>query len=99
MAVPDLEEGRLELSNNRTERSIKPFVMDRKNWLFADTAGGAQASAVIYGLIETAKEDSLDPYRYLLWVLRNAPGLSETDEAWSEKLLPANAPGKCYMPQ
>lgn len=94
-----LEEGRLELSNNRTERSIKPFVMDRKNWLFADTAGGAQASAVIYGLIETAKEDSLDPYRYLVWVLRNAPGLSETDEAWSEKLLPANAPEKCYMPQ
>ena len=99
MAVPDLEEGRLELSNNRTERSIKPFVMDRKNWLFADTAGGAQASAVIYGLIEAAKEDSLDPYRYLLWVLRNAPGLSETDKARAEKLLPANAPEKCYMPQ
>ena len=35
----------------------------------------------------------------LVWVLRNAPGLSETDEAWSEKLLPANAPEKCYMPQ
>lgn len=42
-----LEDGRLELSNNRAERSIKPFVMGRKNWLFANTPGGAQASAVI----------------------------------------------------
>lgn len=92
-----LEDGRLELSNNRAERSIKPFVMGRKNWLFANTPGGAQASSVIYSLIETAKENGLDPYRYLLWLLQNAPGLSETDEAWAEKLLPANAPKECYM--
>ena len=70
-----LEDGRLELSNNRAERSIKPFVMGRKNWLFANTPGGAQASAVIYSLIETAKETKLDPYKYLLWVLQSAPGL------------------------
>ena len=94
-----LEDGRLELSNNRAERSIKPFVMGRKNWLFANTPGGAQASAVIYSLIETAKENKLDPYKYLLWVLQSAPGLSETDDAWSEKLLPARAPKECYMPQ
>jgi len=87
-----LEDGRLELSNNRAERSMKPFVMGRKNGLFANTAGGTQASSVIYSLIETAKENGLDPYRYLLWVLQNAPQLSETDEAWVEKLLPANAP-------
>ena len=66
-----------------------------KNWLFANTTGGVQAGAVIYSLIETAKENGLDPYRYLLWVLRNA---SETDEAWSEKLLPADTPEECYMP-
>ena len=77
-----LEDGRLELSNNRAERSIKPFVMGRKNWLFANTAGGAQASAVIYSLMETAKENALDPYRYLLWVLQNAPQLSEEDAAF-----------------
>ena len=93
-----LEDGRLELSNNRAERSIKPFVMGRKNWLFANTPGGAQASSVIYSLIETAKENGLDPHRYLLWVLQTAPQLSETDEAWAEKLLPANAPEECYMP-
>ena len=94
-----LEDGRLELSNNRAERSIKPFVMGRKNWLFANTPGGAQASAMIYSLMETAKENSLDPYRYLLWILQNAPQLSEEDAAWAEKLLPANAPEECCMPQ
>ena len=92
-----LEDGRLELSNNRAERSIKPFGMGRKNWLFANTPGGAQASAVIYSLIETAKENSLDPYRYLLWILQTAPQLSETNKAWAESLLPANAPEECYM--
>ena len=94
-----LEDGRLELSNNRAERSIKPFVMGRKNWLFANTLGGAQASAVIYSLIETAKENGLDPYRYLLWVLQNAPQLSETDAAWAEQFTPANAPQECKIPQ
>ncbi len=50
-----LEDGRLELTNNRAERSIKPFVMGRKNFLFCNTPGGAQSSAVMYSLIETAK--------------------------------------------
>ena len=59
---------------------------------------GARASSVIYSLIKTAKENGLDPYRYLLGVLRNAPQLSETDEAWAEKPLPAKAPKECYMP-
>ena len=94
-----LEDGRLELSNNRAERSIKPFVMGRKNWLFANTPGGAQASAVIYSLIETAKENKLDPYKYLLWVLQSAPGLSETDAAWAEQFTPANAPQEYKIPQ
>jgi transposase len=90
-----LEDGRLELSNNRAERSIKPFVMGRKNWLFANTPAGAQSSAVIYSLIETAKENGLDPYRYLLWILNTAPALAQTDEAWAEKLIPASAPDIC----
>ena len=60
-----LKDGRLELSNNRAERSIKPFVIGRKNFLFANTPLGAQASAVIYSLIETAKETGLDSFHYL----------------------------------
>ena len=88
-----LEAGRLEPSNNRAERSIKTFVVGRKKWLF-----GAKSGAVIYSLIETAKENQLDPYRYLLWVLRSAPALSKADESWTEKLLPGMAPRECSVP-
>ena len=80
-----LEDGRLEISNNRAERSIKPFVMGRKNWLFANTPAGARASAVIYSLMETAKETGLDPYKYLLWALAGGPKLFETDREWAKK--------------
>ena len=94
-----LEDGRLELSNNRAERSIKPFVMGRKNWLFANTPAGAQSSAVIYSLIETAKENKLNPCRYLRWVMEKAPVLSQTDEAWAERLIPAKAPQEYRIPE
>ena len=94
-----LEDGRLELSNNRAERSIKPFVMGRKNFLFANTPGGAQTSATIYSLIETAKETGLDPYRYLKWVFEQAPVLAVSDEHWAERLTPANAPEELKVPE
>lgn len=83
----------------RAERSIKHFVMARKNWLFANTSVGARSSAVIYGLIEIAKENGLDPYRYLLWVLKSAPALSQIDEFWAEKLTPVMVPLGCKVPQ
>lgn len=70
-----MEDGRLELSNNRAERSIKPFVIGRKNFLFANSPLGAQSSAIVYSLIETAKENGLDPYGYLVSVFEKAPGL------------------------
>jgi transposase len=68
-----LMDGRLEISNNRAERSIKPFVIDRKNFLFANTPRGAKASAVMFSLIETAKETGLDPFKYLVYVFEKAP--------------------------
>ena len=92
-----LEDGRLELSNNRAERSIKPFVMGRKNWLFSNTPGGAQGSATIYSLIETAKENHLDPYRYLLWIFKEAPKQATADDGWAEHFAPANAPATCKV--
>jgi len=52
-------DGRLELSNNRAERSIKPFVTGRKNWLFSNTPNGAEASSIIYSIVETAKANSI----------------------------------------
>ncbi len=67
-----LKDGRLELSNNRAERSIKPFVIDRKNFLFANTPKGAKGSAMMFSLIQTAIENGLDPYKYLTWLLKTA---------------------------
>jgi len=93
-----LEDGRLELSNNRAERSIKPFVIGRKNFLFANTPLGAQSSAVIYSLIETAKENSLDPYRYLVWLLEKAPAMASANKDWSARLIPGAAPPECRIP-
>lgn len=90
-----LLDGRIELSNNRAERSIKPFVMARKNFLFANTPLGAQSSAIIFSLIETAKENRLDPYRYLTFVLTEAPKLSIQDPDWAAKLTPEFAPDTC----
>ena len=92
-----LLDGRIELSNNRAERSIKPFVISRKNFLFANTPMGAQSSAVIFSLIETAKENKLDPYRYLVWVLRTAPTLDCTKDEWAKGLLPGYAPNACAL--
>lgn len=56
-----LDDGRLEIDNNRAERSIKPFVIGRKNWLFANTASGARTSAIVYSIVETAKEKRPQP--------------------------------------
>jgi len=82
-----LLDGRLEIDNNRAERSIKPFVIGRKNWLFSNTPGGARASAVLYSVIETAKENGLNPFEYLTFVFRNAPNLRFAP-ATTERLLP-----------
>src|SRR6059058_577289 len=53
--VAFLEDVRLEIDNNRSERSIKPVIIGRKNWLFSNTPQGARASAIIYSIVETAK--------------------------------------------
>lgn len=83
-------DGRLELSNNRAERSIKPFVTGRKAWLFANTPNGAEASSIIYSIIETAKENNLHPFQYLKYLLETLPAAKTGDlEAllpWSETL-------------
>lgn len=75
--------------------SVKPFVMGRKNFLFANTPSGAQTGAVIYSLIETAKENGLDPYRYLTWLMTTVPTMDLTNAAPVADLLPHNAPDIC----
>ena len=90
-----LDDGRLEISNNLAERSIKPFVMGRKNFLFANTPSGAKGSATMFSLIETARENGLDPYRYLTWIFQTAPNLDPQDSGTVQFLLPWNAPESC----
>lgn len=72
-----LLDGRLELTNNRAERAVKPFVMGRKNWLFSDTNKGADASMMWYSVIESTKLNNLNVYGYLLHLLTELPKLGE----------------------
>lgn len=83
-----LLDGRLEISNNRAERSIKPFVIGRKNWLFSNTPKGAKASAVIYSLIETAKGNGLNPFPYLEYLFEQLPNVDIKDPKVVEQFLP-----------
>ena len=69
-----LKDGRLELCNNRAERSIMSFVIDRKNFLFANTPKNAAGGAVMFSLIQTAIENGLDPYGYLTLLLKQTKG-------------------------
>lgn len=66
-------DGRCELSNNRAENSIRPFVMGRKNWLFCNSQKGAKASSTIYSVIETAKANGLKPFEYLKFLFETVP--------------------------
>ncbi len=68
-------DGRLDFSNNRAERSIKPFVIGRKNWLFCNSVSGAKASAIAFSIIETAKENGLKPFEYLRFLLETLPNI------------------------
>ncbi len=70
----------MKYPTNRAERSIKPFVIDRKNFLFANTPRGAKASAVVFSLIETSKENGLNPFDYLIRVFVNAPSMDVRDD-------------------
>lgn len=83
-----LQDGRLEIDNNKSERSIKPFVIGRKNWLFHGNDVGATAGSILFSLIETCKQHKVDVFSWLKYVLTNVH-LAETAEQL-EKLLPYN---------
>ena len=65
--------GNVPISNNLAENSIRPFAVGRKNWLFCDTVKGAESSAIVYSLVETAKVNGIDPYDYLFYTLSVLP--------------------------
>ena len=84
-----LAHGEIEISNNQVENAIRPFVVGRKGWLFADTPQGAEASAIIYSLMETAKANNLRLDDYLLHLLSVMPERAERSKNFEiEDLLP-----------
>ena len=86
-----LEDGNCEISNNLAENSIRPFTVGRRNWLFSGSPKGATASAVVYSLVETAKANKLNPYKYLEYLLSNLPKIGNKDEeADFEEMMPWN---------
>ena len=57
-----LDYGDVPISNNLAENALRPFVVDRKNWLFCDGAKGAESSAIVYSLMKSAKANGIEPY-------------------------------------
>ena len=84
-----LEDGRCSFSNNLSENAIRPFTVGRKNWLFCDTPNGAQASALVYSMVEIAKANGVNVYHYLTYLLEKMPSDRMSDEEL-ELLAPWN---------
>ena len=80
--------GYLNIDNNPAENAIRPFVIGRKNWLFSDSQQGAKASAMLYSIIETAKANNLEPFKYLTYLFKNLPAAQNLDDI--EATLPWN---------
>lgn len=82
------EDSKLRISILLADNAIRPFVIGRKAWLFADTTQGANASAVCYSLVEAAKINGLEPYQYLHTLLTQLPYAETVEQI--EALLPWN---------
>lgn len=89
-----LEHGDVDISNNIAENAIRPFAVGRKNWLFSDTVKGAESSAIVYTLVETAKANGLEPYAYLRQLMQDLPWYGSQP---SEKDLEASLPWSTRM--
>jgi transposase len=81
-----VDDGRYPIDNNACENAIRPFVVGRRNWLFADTVAGANASANLYSLLQTCLANGVDAYRYLRALLVELPKATTVEDY--EALLP-----------
>jgi transposase len=75
-----IDDSRLRPDNNLAENAIRPFVVGRKSWLFSGNPKGAKASATLYSLIESAKANGLEPYKYLRFLFEKLPFASSEDD-------------------
>jgi transposase len=78
--------GFVPLDTNLVENAVRPFALGRKNWLFADTVAGAEASANLYSIVETAKANGLAPWAYLQHVFTKLPRARTLEDV--DALLP-----------
>ena len=77
------------MDNNAAEQSIRPFCVGKKNWVMIDTIAGAEASAIIYSIAETAKANNLKPYDYFEYLLTEIPKhMEDTNRSFLDDLLP-----------
>lgn len=84
-----LEDGEVPLDNNAAEQTIRPFCIGKKNWVMIDTIAGAESSAIIYSIAETAKANNLKPYKYFEYLLEEIPKhMDDYDISFCESLLP-----------
>ncbi len=83
-----VESPHLTPDNNGAENAIRPFVLGRKNWLFSGSPEGAESSCFMFSLIETVRQNGINPYGYLVHVFTKAPEISDSGN-W-EDLLPWN---------
>ena len=91
-------DGRAEFSNNMIENSVRPLALGRRNWLFCDTVHGAEASAVVYSIIETARANGLKAFEYLEFLFEAMPNTTMNS---LDALLPWGdaVPERCRMPK
>ena len=83
-----LQSGNVPIHNNQAENKIRPFVIGPKNWMFNNSVKGAESSAAIYSLIETAKANDLAPDMYLRWLFNTLPNADTTSSKALRALLP-----------
>lgn len=100
-----LEDGNVPIDNSASERAIRPFTTGRRNWMFINSIQGAESSAIIYSIAETAKANNLNPYYYFRHILVELAKIYQQQEEiqpadldallpWSEEL-----PEICHKPE
>ena len=100
-----LEDGDVPIDNSASERAIRTFCIGKKNWMFHNTANGANASALVYSISETAKLNNLRPYYYFKYILTELPKRCDKqgniDPAELNDLMPwsSELPDECRKPR
>ncbi len=83
-----IADGNLLMTNSLDERTIYPFTIGHKNWLFSNSVKGAEVTACAYSIIEMTKANNLDPYKYLTYIFEYLPGQDIKDTRIIDIFIP-----------